>query len=84
MLRKLSILLLFIVLSHVAVAQDAPLYSSETFSLYPRQIVEGKNHADIVADNALTSTLDHRKWIQQASTGRFPQFACDMTVSNTL
>lgn len=84
MLRKLSILLLFIVLSHVAVAQDAPLYSSETFSLYPRQIVEGKNHADIVADNALTSTLDHRKWIQQALTGRFPQFACDMTVSNTL
>ena len=65
-------------------AQDAPLYSSELFSLYPRKVVDGKNHAEFVADNALTSTLDQRKWLQNVLTNNYPQFNCDIMGSNTL
>ena len=65
-------------------AQDAPLYSSELFSLYPRKVVDGKNHAEFVADNALTSTLDQRKWLQNVPTNNYPQFNCDIMGSNTL
>lgn len=65
-------------------AQDAPLYSSELFSLYPRKVVDGKNHAEFVADNALTSTLDQRKWLQNVHTNNYPQFNCDIMGSNTL
>jgi hypothetical protein len=61
MLRKLSIILILILSVPALMAQDAPLYSSELFSLYPRKVVDGKNHAEFVADNALTSTLDQRK-----------------------
>ena len=65
-------------------AQDAPLYSSELFSLYPRKVVDGKNHAEFVSDNALTSTLDQRKWLQNVLTNNYPQFNCDIMGSNTL
>lgn len=65
-------------------AQDAPLYSSELFSLYPRKVVDGKNHAEFVADNALTSTLDQRKWLQNVLTNNYPQFNCDIMGSNTI
>lgn len=65
-------------------AQDAPLYTSESFSLYPRKVVDGKNHAEFVADNALTSTLDQRKWLQKVVTNNYPQFNCEIMASNTL
>ncbi len=84
MFRKLPIILLFILLTHIVVAQDAPLYTSDAFSLYPRKVVDGANHAEFVADNALTSTLDQRKWLQKVSTPNYPQFDCDITASNTL
>ena len=84
MFKKLSIILLLTFLSHIAAAQEAPLYTSEFFSLYPRQVVDGKNHADMAADNALTSTLDQRKWIQKDPRRRHPLFSSDMTVCNAL
>ncbi len=84
MLRKLSIILLFILIGQMCMAQDAPLYSSDAFSLYPRKVVDGKNHAEFVADNALTSTIEQRKWLQNAATGMYPQFNCEIMGSNTL
>ncbi|MDY6289343.1 MAG: trehalase family glycosidase [Bacteroidales bacterium] len=84
MLRKLSIILILILSVPALMAQDAPLYSSELFSLYPRKVVDGKNHAEFVADNALTSTLDQRKWLQNVLTNNYPQFNCDIMGSNTL
>lgn len=84
MTKKLSILLFIATMGAAALAQDAPLYTSETFSLYPRMVVEEKHHADIVADNALTSTLNHKKWIQSVQVNKYPQFSCDIPVSNTL
>jgi len=50
MTKKLSILLFIATMGAAALAQDAPLYTSETFSLYPRMVVEEKHHADIVAE----------------------------------
>lgn len=82
--KKLSILLLITLSIHIAAAQDAPLYTSDDFSLYPRKVVEQQNHAEFVADNALTSTLDQRQWLQKASIPDLPKFNCDITASNTL
>ena len=84
MFRKVPVILLFVVVFTGAMAQDAPIYESEVFSLYPRKVVEGKNHADIVADNALTSTIGQRKWIQRVSTGNCPTWVSDIGVSTTI
>ena len=43
-----------------AMAQDAPLYQSEEFTVFPRKVVQAEEHASIVADNALTSTFENR------------------------
>ena len=84
MYRKVSVILLFALICATAIAQDAPLYESDAFSLYPRKVVEGKNHADIVADNALTSTIGQRKWIQRVSPGNYPSLVSDIGVSTTI
>lgn len=84
MFRKVPVILLFVVVFTGAMAQDAPLYESEAFSLYPRKVVEGKNHADIVADNALTSTIGQRKWLQHVSTSNYPSWVSDIGVSTTI
>jgi len=84
MYRKLSVILFFAMAFTYAAAQDAPLYESETFSLYPRKVVEGKNHADIVADNALTSTIGQRKWIQRTAQSNYPTLASEVGVSTTI
>lgn len=84
MYRKLTVILLFVTVFTGAVAQDAPIYESEAFSLYPRKVVEGKNHADIVADNALTSTIGQRKWIQRTAQNGYPAFASEIGVSTTI
>ncbi|MBR3725562.1 MAG: hypothetical protein IKN11_09280 [Bacteroidales bacterium] len=84
MIRKVSIILFFACLSHVVMAQEAPLYQSEQYSVYPRKVVEGDNHADIVADNALTSTIGPKKWIQKKTQNSYPLFSSDVPVSNTL
>lgn len=84
MIRKVSIILLFACLCHAAVAQDAPLYQSEHYSVFPRKVVEGDNHADIVADNALTSTINQLKWIQKKPQTNYPLFSSAVPVSNTL
>ena len=76
--------MLFALICATAIAQDAPLFESDAFSLYPRKVVEGKNHADIVADNALTSTIGQRKWIQRVSPNNYPSLVSDIGVSTTI
>ena len=84
MFRKLPVILFFVMVFAGAMAQDAPLYESEVFTLYPRKVVEGKNHADIVADNALTSTIGQRKWLQRSPANNYPSLSSDMGVSTTI
>ena len=67
-----------------AMAQDAPLYQSEEFTVFPRKVVQAEEHASIVADNALTSTFENRSWLQRAKQTRYPTFYCEVPISVTL
>ena len=65
-------------------AQDAPLYQSEEFTIYPRKVVQAEEHASIVADNALTSTFENRSWLRKTKQSRYPSFFCEVPISVTL
>ena len=83
--KKVFIILLFAFLCGEAMGQEQPLYESDVFSVYPRKVEEGQYHADIIADNALTSTLDGHKWLQQGKVGtQYPAFSCGVPISNTM
>lgn len=66
------------------VAQDQPLFENEAFAIFPRKVVDGNNHAQVQADNALTSTFEHREWLQHKVIPDFPTFSCGVPLSNAL
>lgn len=84
MLKKKLSIICIVLMTVVASAQDAPIYQSEAFTIYPRKVVQAEEHASIVADNAITSTFEGRSWLQKKNLGRYPSFACSVPISVTL
>ena len=64
MTKKLTIIIFFMV-AVAAMGQDAPIYQSEAFTIFPRKVVQAEEHASIMADNAITSTFEKRSWLQK-------------------
>jgi hypothetical protein len=83
MIKKLFIVISLVSAAFFAVAQDAPIYQSEAYTIYPRKVVQAEEHASIVADNAITSTFEMRKWVQQHKAGRYPVFSCEVPIGVT-
>ena len=69
MTKKLSIII-FLMAAVAAMGQDAPIYQSEAFTIFPRKVVQAEEHASIVADNAITSTFEKRSWLQKKTQSR--------------
>ena len=67
-----------------AMAQETPIYQSEAYTIYPRKVVQAEEHASIVADNAITSTFEKRKWLQEHKPGRYPVFSCEVPIGVAL
>ena len=84
MIKKLVIVICFMLTAAVVVAQDVPIYQSEAYTIYPRKVVQAEEHASIVADNAITSTFEKRKWLQQHKPGKYPVFTCEVPIGVTL
>lgn len=78
---KRTAILLFILASWSLLAQEAPIYQSESYTIFPRKVVQGELHANIVADNAITSTFENRSWLQHKSRNGYPAFGCDIPIS---
>ena len=83
MTKKLSIIIVLMA-AVAAMGQDAPIYQSEAFTIFPRKVVQAEEHASIVADNAITSTFEKRSWLQKKTQSRYPTFACDIPISVTI
>lgn len=83
MSKKIAILL-FVMASWGISAQEMPIYQSESFTIYPRKVVQGEHHANIVADNAITSTFENRSWLQHKSRNGYPAFGCEVPISVAL
>lgn len=77
-------LILFILGGCVVSAQEYPLYQSDAFSVFPRKVVQGEYHANVVAPNALTSTFDNKQWLQHKGGVGYPSFSCAVPISNTM
>ena len=65
-------------------AQDAPIYQTDYFTIFPRKVVQAEEHASIVADNAITSTFEKRSWLQHKNLSKYPTFSCEIPISVTL
>lgn len=83
-MRKNIALILFVLVGCVVSAQETPIYQNEVYSLFPRKVVQGEYHANIVAPNALTSTFEGRNWLQHKGGVGYPAFSCGVPISNTL
>lgn len=83
-MRKNIALILFVLVGCTLSAQETPLYQNEAFGLYPRKVVQGEHHANVVAPNALTSTYGSRQWLQHKGGVGYPAFSCGVPISNTL
>ena len=84
MIKKLSIITWLVLMVVSAMAQDAPIYQSEAFTIFPRKVVQAEEHASIVADNAITSTYEKRNWLQKKNLSQYPTFVCDVPIGVTL
>ena len=84
MIKKIAIVICFMLTAAAVVAQDVPVYQSEAYTIYPRKVVQAEEHASIVADNAITSTFEKRSWLQKKNLSRYPSFVCDIPISVTL
>ena len=80
MIRKLAIIIT-VTVAVSAAAQEGPIYQSEYFTIYPRKVAQAEEHATIVADNAITSTVDNKKWLQRKSQSGYPSFSCEVPIS---
>lgn len=65
-------------------AQIQPLFENDAFMFFANKIVQDQQHASVLANNAMTSTLDHHDWLQKADLSKFPTFECNIPFSNTL
>lgn len=65
-------------------AQDQPLFQNEAFTLYQRKVEQSAHHAQAIADNAITSTFEHREWLQHRAGGDYPTFNSSVPISNTI
>ena len=83
-MRKNIALILFVLVGCVVSAQETPIYQNEVYSLFPRKVVQGEYHANIVAPNALTSPFEGRNWLQHKGGVGYPAFSCGVPISNTL
>lgn len=82
--RYIIILVAFCFIGSLA-AQDQPLYENSAFALFPMKVVEASHHAQVLADNALTSTFEHREWLQKKSAANgMPTFSCGVPISNAV
>ncbi len=67
-----------------AMAQNQPWFDNGVFAFYQQKLVEASHHAQARADNALTSTFEHREWLQKSTATNWPTFSCGVQMSNTL
>lgn len=65
-------------------AQKTPIYQSDKFTLYADGVVQGAYVANAVSDTVLTSSFENRTWHWQGFNKNYPEFSCNIPISNTL
>lgn len=84
-MKRYFIILVMVWASWTLRAQDQPLFVNDVFSVFPRKVVQAEHHAQVAADNALTSTFEHREWLlKNADKGGLPTFSCNIPLSNAM
>lgn len=83
-MKRYFTILVMVLAAWTMSAQDQPLFENEAFSIFPRKVVDGINHAQVQAQNALTSTYEHREWLQHKAIPDFPTFSCGVPLSNVM
>lgn len=66
------------------VTQDAPIYASSAYTIYPKGVVWGREVAEVFGDSAVVSSFENRKWQRSKALPQYPSLQSDYPIVDAL